>query len=414
MSSAYLALLASCALILLASRRAVPGSSRCGLAYWWVLFGFGYAGVIEVVHLDFPLGTGNVAAFVEFGPAIVVGSLLFVSSVLRGGYLGVAGLALIAFGLLSMGFVVTRDADYMPIVAFFAILPAVSTRSDIDLTTLRRGFVDSMTLIAVALIVLAVRAPDAVLGPCRLDKCSLWGEQLGQMGDANAIGMAAAATGVIAAACLERRWLALPYLTGVAGIVDLASSRSALLPLAFGGAGVLATRFLRGRIVSLITVALALSIIGVQVYVASSTWNFDAFTGRGVLWDRAQILIGQSPLWGYGPSFWVRQDATSAIVANYSSHNLILELLVSTGALGLALVFLAVASALRRRTGDDRGILSVALLAWLASGVTEVMAAPGRLYLFPALFPAVFILARVRAGRRENVEEHEPAAAVMA
>jgi O-antigen ligase len=150
----------------------------------------------------------------------------------------------------------------------------------------------------------------------------------------------------------------------------------------------------RTRLMAALTVVTAV-LVGV---VAFTTWQPDAFTYRGVLWLKAQELILQNPLLGVGSTYWVRQPLTTALAANYSAHNLALEVLVSTGLVGaLALVGAVILCA--RRTAPEARIIALGMaVVWLAAGITEVTSAPGRLYLVPALLPLVFVLFNARSG----------------
>jgi O-antigen ligase len=326
---------------------------------------------------------------------VALGGLLFFSSAPRGVHVDVAGLSLAAYSVLSFGFVITRDADWMPFLAAAAILPAIRMRDGITSGPIKRALIDSMRIIAMTALLLAAIAPGRTFGPCRLDKCSVFQMQLGSLGDANSVGMTVAVIGVLAAQSLQKRSRIVPYLIAVAAIVDLSVSRSALLPLALGTAAVLAYRFLPRRSTRVALAALVCVGVVAILVVAMGTWSRNDFTGRGSLWVRAQKLIAEQPIFGYGSSFWVRQTETSGVVANYSTHNVLLEVLLSAGAIGLLLICIAIVAAARGRSGGDDGLFDVALIVWLAAGVTEVFALPGRLYLLPAMFPLLFILARL-------------------
>jgi O-antigen ligase len=116
-------------------------------------------------------------------------------------------------------------------------------------------------------------------------------------------------------------------------------------------------------------------------------------------------LFGQSPLIGYGPSYWVRDElgvrtgspgSRFALGANYSTHNVFLEMLVSVGALGtIAFVLsLILASVSSRRRNFTIGAYTTALIGVFAGlSFTEVASAPGRIYLFPGVLIYLFLAA---------------------
>jgi O-antigen ligase len=116
-----------------------------------------------------------------------------------------------------------------------------------------------------------------------------------------------------------------------------------------------------------------------------------------VLWIRAQEIILENPLLGVGSTFWVRQPQTTALLANYSTHNLALEVVLSTGVLGALALVGAVVMCARRASTDARIIGLGFAVVWLAGGITEVTSAPGRLYLIPALLPLVFVMLNARS-----------------
>lgn len=65
--------------------------------------------------------------------------------------------------------------------------------------------------------------------------------------------------------------------------------------------------------------------------ITSNITGKQSFTGRGLLWKNAIILIKKSPIYGYGIQV---QDYISAWGGYYSSHNMLLEILLQGGIVG--------------------------------------------------------------------------------
>jgi O-antigen ligase len=117
--------------------------------------------------------------------------------------------------------------------------------------------------------------------------------------------------------------------------------------------------------------AVAVGIAG-SVYVLRHDWDASALTERPILWNVASDYVERSPWFGYGPHKWELLAASGEIplAAQRSTHNAWMDVLFTTGWVGLALlvgVLLATLwSAGRARAGV---LLVVATIATI--GMTE-------------------------------------------
>jgi hypothetical protein len=282
----------------------------------------------------------------------------------------------------------------MPIVTAVAFLPALAaSKGRVPIELLTRGLSDSLRMIALPLVLFGVTG--SVLGVCRMDKCSIWGQQLGDMGAGNALGLLVAVlafAGVLTARSMP--WaFANAAATGL--LVDLSSSRSGLVAWVFavGVAFVMrysarATSRIRTRLVGGVLLIAVAGAIGVSVY----AWSPSAFTLRGILWLRAQDVISQNAFLGVGSTFWVRQPYTTAMRPNYSTHNIVLELMLSFGLIGTIALILALIAAVMRVDPVSRVLGLAIAVVWVSAGIAEVPSAPGRLYLVPGLLPLLFVV----------------------
>ncbi|QIS44984.1 O-antigen ligase family protein [Clavibacter capsici] len=327
---------------------------------------------------------------------LVLGAVIGIRSLVRGKLYGGHLLLLLAI-CIPIAFA-SSESSPTPFVAAFAFLPALAVdREPMDVRLLILAAVHSLK--GIVLLTAFYGASGAIIGACRLDKCSLWGQQLGELGSGNALGVAIAVLVFPIVLIAKRNAWAIIAVVCSGLLVDLCSSRSALIIWIFAAVAALLIRTtermrtrVRIRLVSAVTSVTALIVAGVAV----APWSPDAFTDRGVLWIRAQEIILENPLLGVGSTFWVRQPPTTALLANYSTHNLALEVVLSTGLLGALALIGAVVLCARRATPDAKIVGLGFAVVWLAGGITEVTSAPGRLYLIPALLPLVLMMLNAR------------------
>lgn len=385
-------LLASCILtVFLLIRDPLRVSSRRGWVYWWSFSAFGYQ-ICYLVATSVGIVTnpsGFTSYVARFGPMFVVGLVLAIKALAdRDFCVPVSSLLLVLPILYSLAFCLDGGSLAAPSLSLVGLLPAlVVPKHRWRLNDFLLGVRESLMAALALFSILALLWPK-FFGPCRSDKCSLWDVQIGSAGSANALGVALAATAVVACIGLRPRATVAVCFLALA-IIDLTCSRSALFVIGAGIASAVVP-ISAGRIGDvyrrLILVATGLLVLIIPFL----NWGPEELTERPILWDRAKLLIADNPVFGYGTSFWVRQGRTNELAANYSTHNLGLETLVSFGALGLLLTVAAICAAVWASQNQSPSLIILAL--WLGAGVTEVAAAPGRPYLFPGLLVAAFLV----------------------
>jgi len=377
--------------------------------YLWVVAGLGLPGLLRVTELvqDDSVSANELLSVVRYVPMLLLGAFIGIRGLIRGKLFG-GHLLLLLTVSIPIAFVASESSP-TPFIAAIAFLPALAVdREPVDLRVVLLAAVHSLK--AIVLLAAVYGAGGSIIGACRLDKCSLWGQQLGELGSGNALGVAISVL-VLPLVLMARKtaWAVIAVVcSGL--LVDLCSSRSAVIIWLFSSVAALLIRATSGlrarvriRLITAFTSITALLVVGV----ALATWSPDAFTYRGILWMRAQELILDNPLLGVGSTFWVRQPQTTALLANYSTHNLALEVVLSTGALG-ALSLLGALVMCARRAAPEALIIGLGVaVVWLAGGITEVTSAPGRLYLIPALLPLVFVVLNARGEEPQGTSRRD-------
>jgi O-antigen ligase len=155
------------------------------------------------------------------------------------------------------------------------------------------------------------------------------------------------------------------------------SARSALVGLLVAGAVLLALRLAgpaaRGATSAAILVAGSLTVLALPLV----TTDPGAFTNRGFIWQQSLQAWSQSPLFGLGSGFYssVAQYANPLGGLAFHGHNQAVQVLVTTGLVGAALMGALHLVLLRRAAGwAATGVLqpTVFLAALLVSGSQEV------------------------------------------
>ncbi|MFJ6003866.1 O-antigen ligase family protein [Arthrobacter sp. NPDC092385] len=328
--------------------------------------------------------SGTSFTLVTYGPAIAASVFLLVSRVLSHPKVYAPALILFAFPVLAVPFLVFGrggPVDLLPLL-FFApavLYPKTTTSLDAWGRSARTGLV----LIAASFASVAYTSPANVIGACRLDKCSAFGEVLTSpiTNNGNFAGISVAL--LLSVALLGvRRFSFVLTAAGALLLVELAGSRAAELSaitvtVAFLIAGQSSKRrSFMGKAV------LAAGLVGTLItalYPFAQTFA----TNRGYLWNRARELTGEHPILGWGPFYWGDQGDTTALIANYSPHNFWLELIVSTGFTGAALVVIAGVLLLRSQPPESRYATVLIIGSILLIGVLESPIQPALLGLAP-------------------------------
>ncbi|WP_448221772.1 O-antigen ligase family protein [Gordonia iterans] len=193
---------------------------------------------------------------------------------------------------------------------------------------------------AIVLLAFVLFNADRVVGACRVDKCTELDAALTSpfAGNGNLAGILV--TLLLPFACYGLSPIKVVAATaGVAGVGLLAGSRTALVAVVVaGGLGLLLAV---GAPAELRRLVLGLALVSSFVYSLLPFffgYSVSDFSLRGYLWNHAFRVIPDQLLFGHNPSFWVDSGQSSVFTANYSPHNGWLEMLVSVGVWGVALV----------------------------------------------------------------------------
>ncbi len=372
--------------------------------FWWAIsaFALGFLGPLSG-FLGVPSDASDAGALVRVAPLALLGVGMVIQALKSGARVpAFAVFLLLAFGVLAVHYLETPSL--MVAFSFALFLPALlSPRDGWSIEALRAGV---SVGVSVGLLVLAMGATvfaSSLLGPCRLDKCSVWGTAIGAGGTGNAIGMVLAASAGVTILSVSSWYRYLAVLLSSLVLVDLTSSRSALYSwcavVVISGAFYLSKKVERRSYVRL-AAALTAAIVVVLPFLG---WSPSSFTQRGALWLYAQELIDRSPLFGYGSSYWVRGGSAYGVPLNYSTHNLALELLVSMGAVGAVAIMISLFLASRGRGVSSDTPYPTALVGVLfAVSMTEVFSAPGRTYLMAGLFVYVLVASQGAVTRQDE------------
>lgn len=362
--------------------------------FWWSWSAVVSSGLGALFSIGVFSGGSLTASAVRTGPLIITGLVLVASSAASrsaavswaGGMVAAYFAVLLAFGLGGepIGSAVLSLAVFLPVI--------ISRRDGYDHEQIRQGLRAGCIITVLAIAAIAMAQPGGFFGPCRYDKCSLWGISIGTAGDGNALGIFYAVAGAISFMIVKG--VARTCLVAVSSLalVELTSSRTALYSWAVG-ALIVAAHHLCTRLRSNTPQAAVVIALGaVCVVLPLLPWRGDEFTYRATLWLSARNLITESPLFGYGSAYWVRLGGESGVSSNYSTHNLTLEVLMSGGLLGLLLFTGGLVAAVlsnQRREGRLWTLSFIAIL--LSTSMTEVTSAPGRPYLIPGLAVLAFL-----------------------
>lgn len=390
---------------------------RGQMEFWWAVAAFVTGGLGTLAGFGIVPATPDGVTYFRTLPAVTIGVIMVITAlVTRREMIYGRGVALLAFFVLQIAFAVSGNEILMPLLSFAIFLPAiVAPRDGYSLDALKSG-VRVGTGIVVALIAAAyLLRPSTMIGACRLDKCSVWGLSLGAEGAGNAVGMFLAGAGAL---CLIMAAGWKSYALIAAGsflLSDLTSSRSSMNGWWIGFAISLAYWL---SVATKRRVWVSLAALGVAAAVAwlpLQPWRADEFTGRAILWQTAQNAFDASPLFGHGSSFWVHGAGVSGVDVNYATHNIFMEIIVSGGIVGLALLIFALIGA--ARSGGVRPTTYLATAAvgiTLALSITEVTSAPGRVYLVPCfmVFAIVVSYAKPKSQPFEELAAEAPSRAL--
>lgn len=327
---------------------------------------------------------GTSYTLVTYGPAAVMSIVLLTQRVRGDAKIFAPGVWTFIAVALSLPFALTGSTGIGGILPVLFVLPLLLRGAEpIPLASWFKSVRWSLLLIVVAITGTAFVAPLNVVGVCRLDKCSIFGEVLTSpiTNNGNFAGVAVAILLPLALLGLGKFPMLLTAIAGLA-MVELSGSRSAAIAAWIVAAVVLmASKNWSRR--SWIAGTVLIATLAASIVTAVGDFPPDFATWRGGLWIRARELFAESPVFGFGPYFWSKQPLEASFIANYSPHNFWLDIAVSGGVIGLVCMAAAGITLLRRVDKQERYAFVLAFIALLAIGILEAPIQPGKLGLAP-------------------------------
>ncbi|TSD93178.1 O-antigen ligase family protein [Skermania sp. ID1734] len=316
------------------------------LGAWPMISGF----IVAPLIWDSPSASGGLFATMQVLPTAAFAGWAFVRALVNG-KLTLNLTALILATLLPVVgvFVATGDASIFYFAAATVVLLGVVLHGEpkITLDQVALGCRLSIATMLVCFAVLATFWPSSVLLPCPTFKCSILNQVLtvqftsGNYGGiGNLVGIFLVLLLPFALARIDVKCiLLLASSVLLAGVV--AGSRTALIAFVIAAVVPLAARLRPSIHVVVAWCAFAGALI-FSMLPLYYPYRGTSFTLRGYLWDRAKQLITENPIVGHGPGFWRSQGDSAVFQANYSAHNIWLDVAVSVGLLGIAVIVIAV------------------------------------------------------------------------
>ncbi|MBK4346440.1 O-antigen ligase family protein [Lacisediminihabitans changchengi] len=354
-----------------------------------------------------PLRTEQLFAF-QFAPLLLVSVIVAVIAMVRGfQFVLLPTFALVAILLAeAVGALVLGQSWGHVLAATAALAPALFVRREGgQLDILKRGVTLALALLVLVLAVFVFVKPELALRPCAQSfKCLLSDRALtvdfGAGSNVTGVTLALIAPAVVYTIKGWRAWiLPLPVLM----IVMLSGSRTAMVAVVLGS---VLSLFLRIDWFGRRPWVLAAPVLLVSLIPAFVAFPHAAFTNRGNLWGLARGLIEQSPLFGQGASFWIRNSGPiNNGLTSYSPHNLWLGLAVDIGIVGVIAVIAATVAGYITSSKAGRGYAWPFIFAMLSAGILEATVLYQRLSPFPVgLLMALTALAIGYADRKLPAE----------
>lgn len=371
-------------------------ADRYRLDYWWAVAVFATGGIGSMASFTFVSLTPDQVTLVRTIAIIAIGLAIMVTAAFRKALvLSPIGLLLSPYLAILILPLLSGQQVLMPILSLLMFAPVIfRPRERYSFLSLVHGAKTGITITLITLSALSLTMNSNIIGPCRFDKCSIWGQSLGTEGTGNALGMILAVSATVTLMSARNLWASISIALSSLILVDMTSSRSAIYGLYVGLGVVLAyklTAWTRNRTWVLLALAGTASAV---VWLPLQRWSGDEFTGRATLWRYALQLMEQSPVIGYGSSFWVSGTGSDGISRNYSTHNYFTESLITSGILGTALLVLAILVACFGKQFPSSTFATGVFAAILGASLTEVVSAPGRTYLFAGALVFAFMVSQ--------------------
>jgi len=254
---------------------------------------------------------------------------------------------------------------------------------------------------------------------CRLDKCGPLGNLvLGITNGENVLGILLAAS-ISAAALIVRgraRYVLVLYLVAM---VWLSGSRTATTTAVVIGALVFLVRIggesMPTKVQSRVIFGALTAGVSIGVLLPWTPLTSGEFTGRGDLWELAKSEIASSPVFGFGGLTWGNQVSIGALTRDeaYSVHNQWLDILYTSGAVGVFLFALMLVMGIAGSARGYRSVSALLLAPMVFTGILERVWAFGLLDVWGWLAAATILAfppAAVQGTQIAEVRERSPKA----
>jgi len=220
--------------------------------------------------------------------------------------------------------------------------------------------------------------------PCRIDKCTVFGQLFrGIFPYANQAGLVVALAAPTAFFLFRNKTIKSIFATQVLFFVYLTGSRIALIGVAIGFIVAIFSSYLNARVLFLVSFCITF----ISLFPFSSN---SLFTGRSFLWRIARQKIIGSPL-GNGSSAWENSGYSVFLgsASSYSSHNLVLEILL-TGGIPIFIIYLILVKEFyKKMVTDVSGIIISFFVTLSIIGIGE---RPFSFYYVDYSLPILLIL----------------------
>ena len=339
--------------------------------------------LIQILGASF---TETITVVVLWGPAVVLGLVIAFTTKISAAKPEFILYLAPTFVALFNGLFTSQTSAYpilfllltMPFFFYYSVQDSIGQIKNIVL-------VSTIAILGFhSLSLLLQREPT--FGPCRVDKCTLFGVVLTPFGEQSNL------TSIIYA-------LIFPYLAFFFKGKQLLWATICFLinaSISGGRTGLYAITCLAG--VRILThrksaseskgffLSLSLGIFLVSFIPVFKTYSNESFTGRGLLWNISREQIRSHFLFGSGPSFWVRLPEITSLPAFYSSHNLWLELGVSTGMVATGCFAIALMSKCWSGIRNNQKVLLYTIYSFLLCGTFEAPIMPYRTVQAPGFY----------------------------
>ena len=336
----------------------------------------------------FALSGALLSVGVFFGSSTTLESKKGAKGMLVGAiYLILTSLTIIGFFSESWSFPILMMVGYFPLVL-------LASRA-INIENLAVAALWGIATLSAGSMIMVVAIPNLFFGACRFDKCSVWGQSIGTASSGNAFGLMLSALGVLGVLFSSSSSRKVIVAIASALLIDAASGRTSLIAHIGTLIVLISVRYLASTRVRK-NILLSTLLLSSLVF-AFIPFGPQEFTFRGELWIYARENLFESFLFGHGSSDWVRSAYSSGISLNYSTHNIWLEALYVSGALGF-IILLVTVTAQKHLWGGNFSHIQIGMFAWIVlSGLTEVPAFFARPYIVPGFLLLYFLTSLTEA-----------------